>query len=100
MRKLDATGFEKALHTVVAPLAVDILLIVGPCVEWHKRLSLFLGPCPQECIEHLFPCRRVNTGGSRNDAIEVEQNGIEPVTGNGMRRRAHLIMSSGDLTRG
>ena len=32
---------------------------------------------PQEIVEELLPCRRLQVGSSRDEAVEVEEDGIE-----------------------
>jgi hypothetical protein len=73
LRQLDPARGEEVAHAVQAGLAVDVLVVVAMEVE------LGLAARRQKRVEHLLPRARVHLGGLRENAVEVEQAGRDPV---------------------
>ena len=78
LREVDAARSEERPHTVITWLAVDVLVVVGGAIERLEGQPVALGPVVQEVVEHFLPRLRVNLGGLREDAVEVEQARRDP----------------------
>ena len=60
------------------------------CFAFLRRSSL------KVLVKHLFPTRRMNAGGVSDYTVEIEQNGVVPITGDrvfafGLPRRPRFI---------
>ena len=73
----DAARRQETAHSVVARLAVDVGAIVALDIERHELRAVALGPRLQKPVEHPLPGPRVHHGGPGDDAIEIQQHGIE-----------------------
>src|SRR5262249_46874782 len=81
LREVDATGGEKVAHAVEPGLPIHIEPVIRGDLEGTKGFASFRRPLLQICIKHLFPTRCVYSGGVRDHAVKVEQDGIVFVAG-------------------
>jgi hypothetical protein len=80
LREFDSARLEEIPDSVVARPPVDVQLVVLP-FEGAERLTGRFGALPQEGIEHLLPACLVYPRGVCQDAVEVEQHGVEAPSG-------------------
>jgi hypothetical protein len=96
---LDAAGCEKVANAVVAGLAIHIEAIVGGDIEGTKCFAPLRRTLLKVFVKHLFPTRRMYTGGIGDHTVEVEQDGVVLVSGDrtlalGLPRRLLSICSA------
>jgi hypothetical protein len=56
--------------------SVDIATIIGVEVERDERLSVVRRLFREELVEEALPCRSMHAGGARENAVEIEQQGL------------------------
>ena len=76
-RQVDAAGAQESLHAVIARLAVDVIMIIAFDGEFLERNAAVPRPVPQEFVEHRFPGRGVEGRRVGDDAVQIEQPGVE-----------------------
>jgi len=79
--KIDLTGAEKVADAVEARPSVHIVQVVGAGVEGPEGLAARLRAPAQEFVEGLLPGLRVQAGRIGQDAVEIEEHGVEPIPG-------------------
>ena len=70
----DLARFQEASHAFSARLAVDIRAVFQALVERLVRVAL---AGAQEFVEQFLPRRGMQAGGARDDAVHVEDCGLE-----------------------
>ncbi len=81
--RLDAAGAQEVAHAVVARLAVEQRDVVALEVEGRLRRARAGAPLGEHAVERLAPARLVQRGGRGEHAVEVEQDGVVAVGGEG-----------------
>ena len=76
-RQADSARLEERDHTVLAWLPVDVAAVVHLDVEGHERLPSFVRPLLKESVEEPLPRRRMDARCPGQDAIEIEEDGVE-----------------------
>src|SRR4051794_10570938 len=76
--QFDSAGGQERAHTVIARLAVDVLVVVGDRVEGDELLAGALRALLEIRVEHLLPRGGVHLGRLREDAVEIEEAGADP----------------------
>jgi hypothetical protein len=73
---LDAARCEKVANAVEAGLPIDMEPIICGGIKRAKCFASLRCTLLKVFVEHLLPTRRVDAGGIRDHAIEIEQDSI------------------------
>src|SRR6516164_7911237 len=77
----DIAGREKVANTVEAGLSIHIEAVICGEIKGAECFASLRCTLQEVLVEHLFPRRRMQVGGVRDDTVEVEQDGVVLVAG-------------------